>query len=837
MERDFPTNTSNNITCEIRGHTYVNEFTSNMSSLGITNYPQYYYLGWIRPENLPSICKTTRLGIDGTGDNSELVIAAPEYSSNIPIGYFMDANNDLGSASSVLLWERTGGDSPISFSTHFGGIPRFINKFYPEYFGMPRYIQITFLHTLYDPQGNIPNQNQNVKSGNKTFYSYQEFLQFCNGNTTVTDTFSYTPSGGTAMQMSFTFTGTDFASGTCYLQDDNESGYEARYWLTGVTVDGMFLGDNSGGTNRAIVPMFKHTMQFTFNDSQYNRTITELKGCNTMGGNNSIAIIYYSAAGITNISYYAYDTAVATLCGAPDTTVRIPVEQIKDGTQWLFYQDGVIVARTNNNAQKYVKTYCKLSDIENYVNLFVRVTKAACMSYISGMSYATNVSADNEFLAELKTGDIEDAAFRDGLRDWQYVPLEDDGTDEGTGKSEFDPTDPEDMPPYDPTPPGPENPDDPNEQPIDDNPEAGPNKNDRGKRFSEGSIDKNDYPADPSPFVKYGLFEYDDLIVLSGQLWNKPTSFFEGLSAGQEVNPMDYFISLRWYPFPFDTSDTKIKNELFLGHGGRLFVSYNEFRNNISVINFGSLKVKPFYNNFLDYLPYTKVYLFLPYCGQMELNPTVVMDKTITLKAAVDISDGSIVYQLWNDTDGQPLLIKQARVGAEIPITSINAAQMGSNIVNASLGTINQVSKTVGDIGAGASKGMSAGAVAGPEGAVIGTVVGGALGAVANTTNLISSFSNLGMASKEIVQLSGGSTGIASSGVQIVPYLIYQRPLATNPSTYGHTTGWLCNKAATIGSMNGYAVCKNVDTSNIAQATEKEKAQIKKILDSGFYVN
>ena len=371
------------------------------------------------------------------------------------------------------------------------------------------------------------------------------------------------------------------------------------------------------------------------------------------------------------------------------------------------------------------------------------------------------------------------------------------------------------------------------EEPDTDEPMPGPDKNDRGDKLPH--VDGDQYPANPSPFVQYGIFSYDDLENLSLQLWNKPVGWFEAIAAAQSVNPMDYFISLRWYPIGLAPVDAQIYPELFLGRGGKLTVNHKKLGKTVYTSDWGTVTVTPFYENFLDYDPYTKIYIFLPFCGQIELNSTVVMGKTLHLYLAIDFTDGSLVWQIYNDTDTQPILTKQAKIGCEIPITGIDASQMGANIANASLGTLNTVMGAGGQILDEAKNGAIAGSALGPEGTIGGAVIGGAMGLANNATNLISAFSKMGMASKEIVQMTGGTTGMAASLTDRAAYIIYQRPLSTNPDTYGHVTGWLCNKASAIKDMHGFTICKNVDTSNIAQATTKEKAQIKQILDSGFY--
>lgn len=382
------------------------------------------------------------------------------------------------------------------------------------------------------------------------------------------------------------------------------------------------------------------------------------------------------------------------------------------------------------------------------------------------------------------------------------------------------------------------------EDPDTDEPVPGPDKNDRGDKGLP-KIDGEEYPPVTSPFVSYGIFKYDDLIVLSEQLWDKPDNFFEGLSAAQKVNPMDYFISLRWYPIILDSAEV-VESDLFLGRGGKLIVNHKRLKKTVFVSDFGKIKIKPHYENFLDYDPYTKIYIFLPFCGQIELNTCVVMNKDLSLKCAIDASDGSICWQLYNETDEQPIFTKQAKCGCDIPITSVDASQMGANIVNASLGLLNTVGKTGADIYAGAVSAMEKAAPTAAEGIVAGgagtagvlggaAIAGGAYGLAKNITNIISACSNLGMASKEIPQMTGGVAGLAASLVDRCPYIIYQRPLSTNPDTYGHTVGFIHNKTALISETHGFTICKNADVSGISQATTREKEEIKHILDNGFF--
>ena len=171
-----------------------------------------------------------------------------------------------------------------------------------------------------------------------------------------------------------------------------------------------------------------------------------------------------------------------------------------------------------------------------------------------------------------------------------------------------------------------------------------------------------------------------------------------------------------------------------------------------------------------------------------ELNPGIVLDKTIELRAAFDFTDGSIIWQLWNKTDSQPILVEQGRIGCEVPISGVNAAQMSSNMVNATLSAF--------DLGAGITKNIAPSARTAllPGGSIAGLGKTVLEELASNTTNIISTAANVAMSSKEIISRSGGASGMAASGTQLTPCLVVQRPLATNPESYGNDTGYLYNK-------------------------------------------
>lgn len=469
---------------------------------------------------------------------------------------------------------------------------------------------------------------------------------------------------------------------------------------------------------------------------------------------------------------------------------------------WAFVGNYVLqlVSKSSGRGTFRVHALYTPRDIYNYVRLWHKRTDTPSETY-STADTVTVFDPTETPTFETVSGTLSQIVSR--LRPWQ-MPNVDITADDFT---------PEDIPPE--PGPGPE-------------PGGEPDEGDRGV-----PIPKFGNTPGQTEFVHYAAMTPFAINELATQLWDKPDSFWQKIVASTSENPMDYFISLRYYPVQFNKGDGK--TDMHIGRGGELHIA-NNFYPLFPVEDFdcGSITIKRQYYNFLDYAPYTRIQIFLPFAGTFELNPTIVMGRVISLWLSVDVSDGSAVWEVYNETDNQPVLIKQCRMGAEIPLSGLDASQMASNVINASLQTAQHtlsaaktdLSSRVGVAGQALSGNM--------EGALSGAVGSVFNGPQAVLTGLGDAY-NLAQASKEIPQYTGGSSGAAACGMNHTPYIVYRRPLCTNPSNFAHAVGYLSNKTAAISSLSGFTTCRNVDISGISQATDKEKAQIKQILESGFY--
>ena len=281
----------------------------------------------------------------------------------------------------------------------------------------------------------------------------------------------------------------------------------------------------------------------------------------------------------------------------------------------------------------------------------------------------------------------------------------------------------------------------------------------------------------------------DRLKQLGAFLWG--ANIFDSFSLVNS-NPIENIISCKDIPFSLSAgADSVIKlGNVDTGING------NKVSNNFGEITIGSLTIPAKYNNFLDLAPYTKITIYLPYIGFKELDATLIMGKTITVKYAVDVITGGCVAEIF--CKNTRMYEFSGQVGIDIPITSSNRAQVEAGYIS--------------------------NAVSGGADLLTGDIIG------ASESMLSSAFSKYHYSST-----SAPSPACVAS-INRTCYVIIDRPSYDNLKTFNHTRGRQCNLSKTIGNLKGYTICdKNLDLNGI-RATDAEKEEIVNILSSGFFV-
>lgn len=170
------------------------------------------------------------------------------------------------------------------------------------------------------------------------------------------------------------------------------------------------------------------------------------------------------------------------------------------------------------------------------------------------------------------------------------------------------------------------------------------------------------------------------------------------------ADPMDCIISLALIPVDPTTS---VSQELKVGNVGT-GITINKLPTQFVEVTFNSLNIGRRANSFMDYSPYTKIQIYLPFIGTRSLSIDDIAGKNVTLKYIIDIFTGACNASIGvevEDRDGTQkttcLYQFTGNVLANVPVTA-------SNFASFLQATVGAVSTAVGvATGAGALAGVA----------------------------------------------------------------------------------------------------------------------------------
>lgn len=287
-------------------------------------------------------------------------------------------------------------------------------------------------------------------------------------------------------------------------------------------------------------------------------------------------------------------------------------------------------------------------------------------------------------------------------------------------------------------------------------------------------------------------------------------SFIENIKLVNN-NPIENVIGLKIYPF--DVSGTE--EEIVVGNvpmktnGERI----DSFNNKVTI---GSTKIEGMYNSFLDFAPFTKLTIWLPFIGFKDLDVSACMYKTLTVRYIRDIITGACKADLL--LDGKPWQTYDGEMGIDIALMSSNRAQVDAAFVNNAIST---VANGVGNIASGSSP------ISGQAG-TLGTVVG-----IADiATDLVASAMN---------QYHTTNSGVPSPSCSAYQtrdvFLIYDRPTYQDLAVFNHTYGRMCMLSRTLGGLTGFTKTNPMINMDGVPCTEEEKQRLIVIMSNGFFIN
>lgn len=261
------------------------------------------------------------------------------------------------------------------------------------------------------------------------------------------------------------------------------------------------------------------------------------------------------------------------------------------------------------------------------------------------------------------------------------------------------------------------------------------------------------------------------------------------------ANPMDVILGLSILPgiVPSGGSSSVRVGNIDTG------VSMTKVGNQYVKFNCGSVTIKRKWGAFLDYSPFTKAFIYLPFIGVQPIDVDEIMNKTVSVTYNIDVLSGGCCAFI--KVNGTTLYSYIGQCACSVPVTGKD----WSTMINGVLGAVSSIGGTIGSIASG-------------------NVAGAISGVAAVAQNV--------MGAKPTYQRSGTMGGMGGMMGIKTPYIIIERPVQAVPGYQNHIIGYPSFITRLIGDFKGYTEIEQCHLENIP-CTEDELIEIENVLKTG----
>ena len=310
-------------------------------------------------------------------------------------------------------------------------------------------------------------------------------------------------------------------------------------------------------------------------------------------------------------------------------------------------------------------------------------------------------------------------------------------------------------------------------------------------------------------FISLWYMTETQLSNLASYLWSD--EFFDIIEKRLYNDPMDALISLMIFPVTPPHDDVTHPSTLIFG-GKTTPYQGQKIHQQFNTIPMGSVEVSPTLEKgvYFDYTPYMSCRIYLPYCGEFELDINEVIGKTLSLEYMVDYFTGvCCAYLTITDKKDAKDPVKgthyyfTGQMGIKVPVSASDYSGLYNAVVSA-----------------GATIG---GALAVPASAIASAPV--QIGLMANACNNVANM-------KANVQYTSGGGSISGSLSCEYPYLILSEPKIFEAVNQWDYVGYPCLSTYRINQITGFFKVLETHVENIA-CTENEREQIRNMLLNG----
>lgn len=339
--------------------------------------------------------------------------------------------------------------------------------------------------------------------------------------------------------------------------------------------------------------------------------------------------------------------------------------------------------------------------------------------------------------------------------------------------------------------------------------------------------DDIDFPSTPianavnANFISIWTPTLNQVQTLAKWLWNTDPlkiNFWQKLIQ----NPLELIFSLSIMPIPiFHTDDpgTATEDELVALNDSLALgwqdtgIKMDWVTEQYVALDMGTIDLEEVWGAFLDYEPYTKIDIYLPYIGVKQLDTNDCMPRSISLRYVIDLATGTCIAMI--KCDDSVYYHFSGNCASQIPITVNQCQEIVRGLMTMVVGAASFA------IGGAVGAGTHASKAAIAKGAAM--QAGGAAMVGAGADN----------AAKGVNVSRSGTISCAAGlmGVQ-TPYLIISRPRQAMPDEQQKYTGYPSFITEDMGELEGYTEVQIIHLHEMS-CTDVELDEINSLLLEG----
>ena len=279
-----------------------------------------------------------------------------------------------------------------------------------------------------------------------------------------------------------------------------------------------------------------------------------------------------------------------------------------------------------------------------------------------------------------------------------------------------------------------------------------------------------------------------------------------------------------WNPAMYDQIGYKTMTDFYYGSeklplGGTYNVVLKG--DTIAPIKVAIIYIRPKFNNFLDYDPYTTYEIWLPFHGWVKLPSEQVVGNYLNVYYVINTSSTKGTIIIRQQSDSAVILQVDCTIGVEIPISTTNGEDIKRRQTS---DAINLAVQGVGGVLMGAVGVVTGNPLLAFGGAMMatGAITGGISSSMTNRVEAQGKVSdgNAGLYSDRVVKIRRTSSIVAVDDISKYAKYI-GRPLQTNVK---------------LNTLTGYTIVGGVHIENLDTATDNEKTDIENQLRKGVII-